>query len=54
MLEGEVERDSGNLAAAMRAFERAVRHDIEFLPEVMPALLNCYEQLGEQSRTKSL
>src|SRR5690606_11450105 len=33
MLEGKVEIDAGNDAAAIRAYERAARHDPDFLPE---------------------
>ena len=47
MLEGRIEVDSGNDAAAIRAFERAARHDPDYLPEIMPALLACYDRVGD-------
>src|SRR5690606_11152441 len=39
MLEGRIEVEAGNDRAAIRAFERAARHDPDYLPELLPALL---------------
>jgi len=39
MIEGRIELDAGNDAAAIRAFERASRHDADYLPEILPPLL---------------
>jgi len=47
MIEGRLEVDAGNHAAAIRAFERAARHDPDFLPEILPALRAAYEQVGD-------
>lgn len=47
MLEGRLEFDAGHHQAAIRAFERAARHDPDYLPEIMPSLLVCYEQVGD-------
>jgi lipopolysaccharide biosynthesis regulator YciM len=47
MLEGRLELEAGNDAGAIRAFERAARHDPDFLPEVMPSLLAAYERVGD-------
>src|SRR5690554_1178041 len=47
MLEGRLEVESGNDAGAIRAFERVARHDPDYLPEVMPALLSSYERVGD-------
>jgi lipopolysaccharide biosynthesis regulator YciM len=47
MLEGRIEVDAGNDAAAIRAFERAARHDSDYLPEILPQLLPCYERVGD-------
>jgi len=49
ILEGRLETDAGNDAAAIRAYERAARHDTDFLPEVLPALLAAYERVGDTS-----
>ncbi|MGY0556831.1 MULTISPECIES: lipopolysaccharide assembly protein LapB [unclassified Lysobacter] len=47
MLEGRLEVDAGNDAGAIRAFERVARTDPDYLPEVMPALLSCYERVDD-------
>lgn len=47
MLEGRIEAAAGNDAAAIKAFERAARHDPEYLPEILPTLLGCYERTGD-------
>ena len=47
MLEGRLETEGGNDAGAIRAFERAARHDADYLPEILPALLDCYERVGD-------
>jgi lipopolysaccharide assembly protein B len=47
MLEGRIELDAGNDVAAIRAFERAARHDTDFLPEILPSLLAAYERVGD-------
>ncbi|HLM51998.1 MAG TPA: lipopolysaccharide assembly protein LapB [Pseudoxanthomonas sp.] len=47
ILEGKIESDAGHPEAAVRAFERAARHDPDYLPEVLPSLLANYEQGGD-------
>jgi lipopolysaccharide biosynthesis regulator YciM len=47
MLEGRIELDAGNDAAAIRAYERAARHDADYLPEILPSLLAAYERVGD-------
>lgn len=47
MIEGRLELEAGNDAAAIRAFERAARHDNDFLPELLPSLLAAYERVGD-------
>lgn len=47
MLEGRIEIESGNDGAAIRAFERAARHDSDYLPEILPQLLSSYERVGD-------
>ena len=53
MLEGRIEFDAGNHQAAIRAYERAARHDPDFLPEVLPNLLVCYEHVGDPSGARA-
>ncbi|KFN45262.1 lipopolysaccharide assembly protein LapB [Arenimonas composti] len=52
LTEGRIELAAGNDAAAIRAFERVARHDIEFLPEILDPLLGCYERRGEGARAR--
>lgn len=47
MIEGRIELEAGNDLAAIRAFERAARHDTDFLPELLPSLLAAYERVGD-------
>jgi lipopolysaccharide assembly protein B len=47
ILEGRIEIDAGNDVASIRAFERAARHDPDYLPEILPGLLAAYERVGD-------
>ncbi|MCD9026976.1 lipopolysaccharide assembly protein LapB [Luteimonas sp. BDR2-5] len=47
ILEGRIEIEAGNDVAAIRAFERAARHDPDFLPEILSPLLAAYERVGD-------
>ena len=53
MLEGRIEVGAGNEVAAIRAFERVARHDPDYLPEVMPLLLACYERVGDPTGARA-
>jgi lipopolysaccharide biosynthesis regulator YciM len=53
MLEGRIESESGDHAAAIRAFERAARHDPDYLPEILPVLLECYQRVGDVPGARS-
>ncbi|WP_028919474.1 lipopolysaccharide assembly protein LapB [Pseudoxanthomonas suwonensis] len=53
ILEGRIEADSGNPEAAIRAFERAARHDPDYLPEFLPSLLSCYGQVGDTAGARA-
>ena len=53
IIEGRIESDAGNPEAAIRAFERAARHDPDYLPEVLPSLLAGYEQVGDLSGARA-
>ena len=52
LAEGRIELAEGNDAAAIRAFERVARHDLEFLPEILEPLLGCYERRHEGARAR--
>jgi lipopolysaccharide biosynthesis regulator YciM len=51
--EGRIEAETGNPAGAVRAFERAARHDPEYLPVILPALLESYEKVGERTGARA-
>lgn len=53
IMEGRIEVEAGDDAAAIRAFERAARHDPDYLPEILPALLECYRRVGDVPGARS-
>jgi len=53
ILEGRIEVEGGNDAAAIRAFERVARIDPDYLPEILPLLLQCYERVGDSPGARS-
>ena len=53
MIEGRVELEAGNDTGAIRAFERAARHDPDYLPEILPPLLAAYERVGDASGARA-
>lgn len=52
IIEGRLEIAEGNDIAAIRAFERVARHDVEYLPEILSPLLACYERQGDLARAR--
>ena len=53
IIEGRIELDAGNDAGAIRAFERVARNDPDYLPEILPPLLACYERVGDGPGARS-
>lgn len=53
MISGRIELDAGNDVAAIRAYERAARHDPDYLPVILPPLLACYERVGDVSGARA-
>jgi lipopolysaccharide biosynthesis regulator YciM len=53
MLLAQIEFAAGNLAAAIRLYERVARHDTDYLPEVLAPLLACYQQHGDHARARA-
>jgi lipopolysaccharide biosynthesis regulator YciM len=53
ILEGRLEAEVGNPEAAVRAFERAARHDPDYLPELLPGLLASYDKVGDVSGARA-
>ena len=53
ILEGRIEAGAGNPDAAIRAYERAARHDPDYLPEFLPSLLSCYGEVGDTAGARA-
>ncbi|WP_028838276.1 MULTISPECIES: lipopolysaccharide assembly protein LapB [Thermomonas] len=51
--EGRIEAEAGNPQGAIRALERAARHDPEYLPVILPMLLENYTRAGERSGARA-
>ncbi|MFT4179197.1 MAG: lipopolysaccharide assembly protein LapB [Thermomonas sp.] len=51
--EGRIELEAGNPSAAIRAFERAARHDPDYLPVILPMLLESYDKVGERTGARA-
>ncbi|MBI2970109.1 MAG: lipopolysaccharide assembly protein LapB [Gammaproteobacteria bacterium] len=47
VMEAEIAQKSGALKAAIKAYRRTEKQDVDYLPEVIPALARCYRELGE-------
>ncbi|HET7842614.1 MAG TPA: lipopolysaccharide assembly protein LapB, partial [Xanthomonadales bacterium] len=52
IIAGRMAIDAGDLPAAVRAFERVVEQDIEFVSEVLGPILSSYEKLGDTRRAR--
>lgn len=46
ILQGDLAREAGDCKGAIRAYRRVETQDIDFLPEVIRPLCECYEALG--------
>ncbi|NOT89726.1 MAG: lipopolysaccharide assembly protein LapB [Lysobacter sp.] len=53
MLEGRIEYDAAHYPAAIRAYERAARHDPDYLPDILPSLSVCYERVGDPTGARN-
>jgi lipopolysaccharide assembly protein B len=53
IIEGEIERDSGNCKAATRAYRRVEQQDPMLISEVLESLLQCYENLNNDKEIKT-
>jgi lipopolysaccharide biosynthesis regulator YciM len=51
--EGRIEAETGNPQGAIRALERAARHDPEYLPVILPMLLENYTRAGERTGARA-
>lgn len=53
ILEGQIELAAGNDTAAIRAFERVPRQNIDYLPEVLKPLLDAYARAHDAARARA-
>lgn len=49
LLQGQLEMEQGDLQAALNSLRRAERQDPDYLSEILPALLDAYQQLGART-----
>ncbi len=49
---GRIEAQQGNLDAAAQAFERVAVLDADYVPEILPPLLDCYAKLQQMGRAE--
>jgi len=52
MVLGHIEAASGDLDAAIRAFERVADLDIDYIPEILSPLLDCYARAQQMARAE--
>jgi lipopolysaccharide biosynthesis regulator YciM len=49
---GHLEAQQGHLEAAAQAFERVATLDVDYVPEILPPLLDCYARLQQMQRAE--
>ncbi|MCD6046226.1 MAG: tetratricopeptide repeat ptrotein [Gammaproteobacteria bacterium] len=49
MLQGDWEKEAGHTKVALRYYRQALSEDADFLPEVLPAMVACYEDLKDEA-----
>lgn len=52
MIEGHIESAAGRLDAAIRAFERVAEQDVDYVPEILSPLLDCYARAQQMQRAE--
>lgn len=52
MIEGHIESAAGHLDAAIRAFERVAEQDVDYVPEILSPLLDCYARAQQMERAE--
>jgi lipopolysaccharide biosynthesis regulator YciM len=52
MIEGHIESAAGHLDTAIRAFERVAELDIDYVPEILSPLLDCYARAQRMQRAE--
>jgi lipopolysaccharide biosynthesis regulator YciM len=49
---GHLELQQGDLKGAAIAFERVATLDVDYVPEILPQLLDCYARMGQMQRAE--
>jgi len=52
MIEGHIESGAGHLDAAIHAFERVAEQDVDYVPEILSPLLDCYARAQRMQRAE--
>ncbi len=52
LVEGQTLADQGRYPEAIEAFERVARQDVDFVPEILPPLLDCYARSQQMERAE--
>ena len=52
MIEGHIEAAAGNIDAAIGAFERVAELDVDYVPEILSPLLDCYARAQRMQRAE--
>jgi lipopolysaccharide biosynthesis regulator YciM len=52
MIEGHIESAAGEIDRAIRAFERVAELDVDYLPEILAPLLDCYARAQRKQRAE--
>ena len=52
MIEGHIESAAGHLDAAIGAFERVAAQDVDYVPEILSPLLDCYARAQRMQRAE--
>ncbi|MEO7433796.1 MAG: lipopolysaccharide assembly protein LapB [Dokdonella sp.] len=52
MIEGHIESAAGDLKAAIGAFERVATQDVDYVPEILSPLLDCYARAQQMQRAE--
>lgn len=52
MIAGHLQAEEGNNAGAVEAYERAVAADVDFVPEILPPLLDNYARSQQMDRAE--
>lgn len=53
MLQAQIETANGDFTAAVSSYKRIVAQEVDYIPEVLPKLLLCYEKLGHRAELRS-